>query len=511
VIREPLIENIDNFLNHESFKDFFDKAHDLIHFILVDGTILYVNQSWSKTLEYPMDEIQGANVYDYVVEQDKDGFASYRKHIINGGITDSETVVRFRTKSGSVVSLEGFISVRKDGDKPLYTRGIFRDITAKLENEARLKERELYMHRLLRHAPNAVVVINEEGIVTFWNPKAEAMFGWTMEEVLGTLLSSSVIPVNYRTAHNAGMKRLHSTGEPHLLNKTIEITALHKAGNEFPISLTISQTEQEGRKVFIAFIRDISEQKANEAELENKRKQLEDSNQQLEQFAYVASHDLQEPLRKIRTFGDMLSRHIEPEAAVRKYVDKIIASAERMSGLINSLLGYSRLSKEGIRYERVDLNEILLSILSDYELLITQKNAEINFDTLPIIMAVPLQMNQLFYNLIGNALKFTKRNFKPIITITTTEVSTEQKNDWQLEPLKDYIAIVVRDNGIGFEQNYANKIFTIFQRLNDRSEYGGYGIGLALCKKVIDGHKGRIFAEGKLKEGATFKIILPIK
>jgi two-component system, LuxR family, sensor kinase FixL len=511
VIREPLIENIDNFLNDESFKDFFDKAHDLIHFILADGTILYVNQSWSKTLEYPMDEIQGSNVYDYVVEQDKHGFASYRKHIINGGITNLETVVRFRTKSGSVVSLEGFISVRKDGNEPLYTRGIFRDITAKLENEARLKERELYMHRLLRHAPNAVVVINEEGIVTFWNPKAEAIFGWTMEEVLGTSLSSSIVPVNHRTAHNEGMKRLVSTGEAHLLNKTIEITALHKAGNEFAISLTISQTEQDGKKVFIAFIRDITEQKANEAELENKRKQLEVSNQQLEQFAYVASHDLQEPLRKIRTFGDILSRHIDTEAAIRKYVDKIIASAERMSGLINSLLGYSRLSKEGIRYEKVDLNAILLSILSDYELLITQKNAEITFDTLPIIMAVPLQMNQLFYNLIGNALKFTKRNIKPIITITTTDVSTDEKNDWQLEPLKDYVEIFVRDNGIGFEQNYANKIFTIFQRLNDRSEYGGYGIGLALCKKVLDAHKGRIFAEGKLKEGATFKIILPVK
>jgi len=503
--------NIYNLLNAESFNDFFDKAHDLIHFISQEGTILYVNQSWSKTLEYPREEIEGSSVYDYVIEADMDSFTSYRQTVINGSIADVETIVRFKTKSGRIVSLEGFISLRKDGDTPLYTMGIFRDITAKLENEARLKERELYMHRLLRHAPDAVIVINQEGKVTFWNPKAEALFGWSTEEVLGTLLSSSIIPINYRAAHNEGMKRLLTTGEEHVLNKTIEITALNKAGNEFHISLTISQTEQDDKKVFIAFIRDISVQKANEAELENKRKQLEASNQQLEEFAYVASHDLQEPLRKIRIFSDILSKHIETEADIRKYVDKISASAERMAGLINSLLSYSRLFKEGIRYERVDLNTILLSILSDYELLITQKNAEINLDTLPIINAVPLQMNQLFYNLIGNALKFTKRNIKPIITVTTAEVSTNQKDDWQLELLKDYVEIVVRDNGIGFDQNYARKIFTIFKRLNDRSEYGGYGIGLALCKKVVDAHKGRIFAEGKLKEGATFKIILPLK
>ncbi len=165
MIRESSIESLYNLLDVESFKDFFDKAHDLIHFISPEGTILYVNQSWSKTLEYPQEEIQGSNVYNYVIEDDRDNFTSYRQNVINGGIPVVETIVRFKTKSGSIVSLEGFISLRKDGDIPLYTRGIFRDITAKLENEARLKERELYMDRLLKHAPDAVVVINQEGKV----------------------------------------------------------------------------------------------------------------------------------------------------------------------------------------------------------------------------------------------------------------------------------------------------------------------------------------------------------
>jgi PAS domain S-box-containing protein len=244
-------------------------------------------------------------------------------------------------------------------------------------------------------------------------------------------------------------------------------------------------------------------------ELQIKNKELEYSNEELQQFAYIASHDLQEPLRKIRTFSDILSTHIEPEAETRRYADKINASAERMSGLINSLLDYSKLARGSIRYEKVDLNLILQNVLSDYELLILQKNALIKPENLPIISAVPLLINQLFYNLIGNALKFTKRNIQPVISITCTTPTPDQKSQWELDPQKEYIEIVVRDNGIGFDQTYADKIFTIFQRLNERSQYGGYGIGLALCKKVIDAHKGRIFAEGKLKEGATFNVILP--
>ncbi|HEX8333672.1 MAG TPA: PAS domain-containing protein [Segetibacter sp.] len=254
----------------------------------------------------------------------------------------------------------------------------------------------------------------------------------------------------------------------------------------------------------------IVEERTNE--LARKNEQLEYSNEELQQFAYVASHDLQEPLRKIRTFSDILSKQVEPEAAIRKYVDKINGSAERMSGLINSLLEYSRLSKGAQRFEKVNLNDILKPILSDYELLINQKNALIVVDTLPNIQAIPLQINQLFYNLIGNALKFTKRNIQPVISIKAELLTDNERIGFkQLEREKQYIKLMVQDNGIGFEQNYADQIFTIFQRLNDKTVFGGYGIGLALCKKVTDTHKGIILAEGKLKEGAKFTVILPVK
>ncbi len=245
-------------------------------------------------------------------------------------------------------------------------------------------------------------------------------------------------------------------------------------------------------------------------QLAQKNAELEYSNREFEQFAYIASHDLQEPLRKIRTFSEIISEQVEEGAGLKKYVDKINASAARMSGLINSLLDYSKLAKGGVRFEMMSLNTVLQDILSDYELLITQKDAIVEYEELPTIEAVPLQINQLFYNLLGNALKFTRRNVQPVIKITCVLLSDEEYAGFTfLDSGKPHYKITFKDNGIGFEQGYADKIFTIFQRLNDRSQYGGYGIGLALCKKVVDAHKGIIFANGSLLEGASFTSIFP--
>ncbi len=465
-MKHPLINNFAGLLNEESYKDLFDKAHDLIHFISTEGIILYVNQSWCDTLGYPLDEILGSSVYDYIIEDDRENFIRYRQNIIRGDMKESQTTVRFLTKSGAIVSLEGFVSLRKTNDTPLYTRGIFRDITAKLENETHIREREMYMVQLLENAPDAVIVIDEEGKISFWNPKAESLFGWSAAEVMGQALSGIIIPPTYRSAHEQGMIRFKATGEAHVLNKTIEITALKKTGDEFHISLTISQVDFKQKKVFIAFIRDITERKTNESELEHKQKLLEASNEQLGQYAYVASHDLQEPLRKIRLFSEMLSDLMQPGTQERIYAEKIITSAERMRGLINSLLDYSNLSTGDIPFEKVDLNIILENVLADFELLIEQKNASINIDRLPNIIALPLQMNQLFYNVVGNALKFTRQDINPVISITAGKVTGDKIAEWNLHQAQEYYKIVIKDNGVGFDQDYAGKIFNIFQRLN---------------------------------------------
>ncbi len=235
-------------------------------------------------------------------------------------------------------------------------------------------------------------------------------------------------------------------------------------------------------------------------------------NENLKQFVYVASHDLQEPLRKINMFSDVLvskSGHKLDEQQ-QLYISKISHSARRMSNLIKDLLDFSRAEANDRSFVDVNLEQVINNVIEDYEMLIQQKNAAIQIDALPFIKGIPLQMNQLFYNLVGNALKFSKADVSPVVTIHAAPVTKQEVQAYEgLDPVEQYVRISVSDNGIGFDQQFAEQIFVIFQRLHGREEYEGTGIGLALCKKIAENHKGLISAESKPKEGATFHVVLP--
>jgi PAS domain S-box-containing protein len=266
-------------------------------------------------------------------------------------------------------------------------------------------------------------------------------------------------------------------------------------------------------------IQDITAQKAIETELEKRVKmrteelqlanfKLENSNENLEQYAYVASHDLQEPLRKIRTYSSMLQMNLaDQNIESHRLLQKIVDSAERMSTLIYDLLNFSRLLKPETLFELVDLNQILKSVIDDLELIISQKNATILFDDLPSLEAIPLQMNQLFYNIINNALKFSKENIRPVININCKKIAIERNNSEETVPT--YFEISFTDNGIGFAQENADQIFEVFKRLHNKSAYSGSGIGLALCRKIVLNHQGIIYAESVEGNGATFHVLLP--
>jgi two-component system CheB/CheR fusion protein len=253
--------------------------------------------------------------------------------------------------------------------------------------------------------------------------------------------------------------------------------------------------------------------KERTVELKSTIDELKHTNLQLDQFAHVASHDLQEPLRKISTFSTLLQDKYKDglsEEVKASYLSKIGESSARMTILIQDLLNYSRLIQHEKLYVKTDLNAILKNILSDFELLIQEKKAKINFDSLPTIVAIPLQINQLFYNLISNALKFSNLEVPPIITISSRLLSEKEiKKFPAFQPSVSYIEIIFKDNGIGLEQQYAKKIFTIFQRLHNKDAFVGTGIGLALCKKIVENHRGEIFVESKEEKGAAFHIILP--
>ncbi len=254
---------------------------------------------------------------------------------------------------------------------------------------------------------------------------------------------------------------------------------------------------------------DVTEISIAHEKLQQVNKELEKSNRDLEQFAFVASHDLQEPLRKIQTFSQLLEQKLEDKETAKKYLAKIIASAVRMTDLIKAVLNYSRLSNEKGEFEQVDLNEVVDNIQTDLEVIIHERGAVIQSNNLPVLYGNRLQLNQLFLNLISNSIKFSVRNPKINISSTLFDEREIKEKDG-LNRNGKCAELTFADNGIGFEQHFEDKIFTVFQRLHSKHEYPGTGIGLALCKKIVDNHKGRIEVFSKPGEGSTFKIYLPL-
>ncbi|MBP1222368.1 PAS domain S-box protein [Flavobacterium sp. 1355] len=252
--------------------------------------------------------------------------------------------------------------------------------------------------------------------------------------------------------------------------------------------------------------------KERTAELHAANAELEINNQELQQFAYIASHDLQEPVRKISVFTEMLRENLDKNPAkVDAYLSKIISSTKRMENLIKDVLGYSQLSNTSKTFEYTDLNQIMEDILTDFDLTIEQKNATISVERLPVIQAIPLQMSQLFGNLISNALKYSKNEVTPQIKITFEKLSDTATKMLLMSSETEYARIEIQDNGIGFSQEYAEQIFNIFQRLHGKEEFAGTGIGLAMCRRIMQNHNGQITASSKEGTGTIFTIIIPIE
>ena len=245
--------------------------------------------------------------------------------------------------------------------------------------------------------------------------------------------------------------------------------------------------------------------------LENKVRELDRSNKELEEFAYIASHDLQEPLRKITSFSERLKEKLPPnlEPDVQLYLNRMLAATDNMRMLIDNLLEFSRTSRISEPFVKTDLNNIISEVKADLELKIEETSTNITSEVLPVIDAIPMQMRQLFTNLFTNAIKFKGEGATPKIDITSSELSNEEKDSNHLRHNIRYFKIIVKDYGIGFDQEFSMKIFQIFQRLHGKAEYPGSGIGLAICKKIVENHSGRIFAESEPGKGAAFITILP--
>ncbi len=327
-------------------------------------------------------------------------------------------------------------------------------------------------------------------------------------------LLEKVLPKGERLSDFEIVLKFPSSGERTLLLNAMQILNENNSIQLILLAIEdITERKSADEKLKSFTVELETEVKKQTGELQNTNEELKQANSRLDQFAHIASHDLQEPLRKIITFSMRLQdKHKDGlSTEVKTYLNKIESASSRMTALIRDLLNYSRLLQHEKLFVQTDLNETFKNILNDFELLIQEKNARIRTAELPTIDAIPLQMNQLFYNLISNALKFSKTGVAPVITLTSRTLSENAIKKYpSFRPLTTYVEIIVKDNGIGFEEQYSSKIFTIFQRLHDKESYGGTGIGLALTKKIIENHHGEVFAKAKNNNGAEFHVILPL-
>ncbi|HEX3044952.1 MAG TPA: ATP-binding protein, partial [Bacillota bacterium] len=343
--------------------------------------------------------------------------------------------------------------------------------------------------------------LDEKGVYTYCSEKVEELLGYQREEIIGKT------PFDFMPPEEA--ERNRAIFDQILQNreqiKDLENWNLSKNGRRicFLTNGVPILDEQNQLIGYRGVDKDITESKQAEITLKEIMEDLKRSNIELEQFAFIASHDLQEPLRKIRMFSDKLQnnyRQVLDEKGA-DYLQRMNNAAVRLETLVQGLLEYSRVSTKLQPFEPIDLNEVIKEVLGDMEIRINETNAKIIIENLPTMNGDPLQMRQLFQNLIGNAIKYYRENVAPVIKIHSRRFK---------EFNQEYYEIQIIDNGIGFENIYAEKIFGLFQRLHGRIEYEGAGLGLSICRKIVTRHGGNITANSKPGEGSTFTIKLPV-
>ena len=379
----------------------------------------------------------------------------------------------------------------------------------KKKNEELKKSEERY-HKMIEEVEDyAIILLDTNGIIQNWNKGAEKIKGYKEEEIIGKSFT-----IFYSKQDQATGLALKLLNEAKINGKAIhEGWRMRKDGTAFWGSIVLTALHDDQDKIigFSKVTRDLTERKITEDKLKEYTSELEFQNKELEQFAYAASHDMKEPLRKIQFYNSFISErsgHKLDEKA-KEYLSRSLSAASRMSTLIEDLLTYSRTASQTDRFEETDLNEVVEEIANHYKEDFEKKNAKITIGQLPVIKVVPFQIKQLFENLVSNSIEYKHPYRNPVIDITCKPVLGSELGEKSAASNDKFYKISVTDNGVGFDAKYSGKIFEIFQRLNNKSATRGSGIGLAICNRIMQNHKGFIKATGKLNEGARFDIYLP--
>ena len=363
--------------------------------------------------------------------------------------------------------------------------------------EAALRFSEAKFAGIISISSDAIVSVDESQRIIFYNTGAEQTFGYTAEEAVGQRLEI-LIPHAYRGPHEAQVREFGAGPVPaRRMGERGHITGLRKSGETFPADASISKIEVDGATIYTAVLRDITERIRAEEALARQAEELSRSNAELEQFAYVASHDLQEPLRMVASYTQLLARRYRGK--LDEDADEFIAYAvdgvTRMQALINDLLAYSRVGTREVAAEPTEVEAVLERVLAMLGPAIADAGAAVTHDPLPTVRADAVQIGQLLQNLVANAIKFHGPQ-APRVHVG----AARGEDEWVFS---------VRDNGIGIAPEYQERIFIIFQRLHSRAEYPGTGIGLAICKKIVERHGGRIWLESAPGGGTTFFFTIP--
>jgi PAS domain S-box-containing protein len=375
-------------------------------------------------------------------------------------------------------------------------------VSAAIRDISERKKADEKFRNLLEAAPDAMVIVNESGTIQLVNAQTEKLFGYSRDEIIGKQMEL-LMPVRYESVHKKHRSGYFHNAQMRQIGERVDLLGKDKFGNEFPVEISLSPLDTSEGLLVSAAIRDISEKKnlekiirevntTLEKKVHQRTAELEIKNKELEQFAYVASHDLQEPLRTASSFVALLKKqyHGKLDATADTYLNFIVESSERMSNLIRELLDYSRIGRSQ-EISDVDCGFIVGQVIVDLKKRIDDTEATILVENLPILRAYSTELKLLFQNLVVNAIKFHQPGIPPEIHISAKRIPAA----WEFS---------VRDNGIGIEGKHKDRIFVIFQRLHNRTEYEGAGIGLSHCKKIAELHGGHIWVESTFGKGSIF-------
>ncbi len=462
-----------------------------------EGDIVLLNAQAEVQFGYRRDELLGQQVTTIIPI----GFAE--RVIADGTRTAAEALAQQigtgielngTRKDGSTFAIEMMLSPLQSAEGILVTAAI-RNIGVRKAAEQHLAQMEARYRGLLEAAPDAMVVVDHSGAIVLLNLQTEVQFGYRRDELVGQPVTH-IIPTGFAERLIADALRSEEDARVQQIGTGIELYGLRKDATVFPIEIMLSPMTSADGMLVTAAIRNITTRKQSEADLIQKVRELNRSNEELEQFAYIASHDLQEPLRMVASYTELLSRRYKGrlDADADEFIAFAVDGANRMQRLIKDLLKYSRVGTKGQTMAETQSEAALHQALRNLQGAIVESKASVTHDRMPLVLADETQIVQLFQNLIGNAIKYQGPG-APIIHISCASAGGR----WTFS---------VKDNGIGIEPQYFERIFGMFQRLHKREEFDGTGIGLAICKKIAERHGGTVSVESTLGSGSEFRFDL---